>query len=208
MSPFAGYVSLFNTNSLENASAYNYSADNTILLTPTEFSLDSFYFIISNIDPYHTFNDTPMFVTAGEVIGATMELFDTYSVHIEAYKTLGDKTYTVNPTQFVPPVLKPKASIMWDCNEITTIVNGMVVGTQTVASSNPNEQPIGSPLVTIDVDDEEFPQPYDLILDNDVGLSSAENVEFFQSSTFLMVGVIPVTFCKQVVFKVYNYLKN
>ncbi len=194
MSPFAGYVSLFDSNSIDNALDYNYSTDNAILLTPTEFSLDSFYFVISNIDPYHSFNATPIFVTAGEVIGTLID--DTQGVHVEAYKTLDNKTYTMNPTQFVSPVLKPKASVVWDCNEITTIVNGMVVDTQTIAESVPIEQSIGDSLVTIDVNDEEFPQPYDLVLDNDIGLSSAENVEFFQSSTFLMVGVIPVTFCK------------
>ena len=180
-----------------------------MLLTPTEFSLDSFHFIISNIEPYSTFTATPVFVTAGQALGLAMELTtELHGVHVEAYKTLDNKTYTVNPTQFIPPVLKPKATVVWDCNELTTMVNGMVVNTQTVVSSDPVETLVGDPLVTIDIDDEEFPQPYDLILEHDIGLSSMENVEFFQSSTFLMVGVIPVTFSKFLYLSIIDFARS
>ena len=182
-------------SSLVNSTAYSYSSNNTVVLTPTEFSLDSLHFIISNIDVYSMFSvATPVFVNAGDFIGTPMELSDNYGIHIEAYKTLDNETYTINPTQFVSPALKPQASVVWDCNEVTTTVNGMVVDTQVVADSDPAVSYVGEPLVTIDIDDEEFPQPYDLVLDHGVEMAPAEDIEFFQSSTFLMVGVIPVTF--------------
>ena len=140
---------------------------------------------------------SPTFVYAGQSIGTAMKLSGGQSgVHVEAYKTLSNKTYTVDPTQFVSPVLSPTATVDWECNEVTTVVNGMVVDTQTVVKSSPVKELIGEPLVTINIPDEEFPQPYDMILDHGVEVSPGENVEFFQSSTFLMVGVIPVTFCK------------
>lgn len=165
------------------------------MVMPTEFSMDSIYFVISNIEPHHMLSNTPLFMKAGEIIGSAKPFNSEYAgIHVEAYKTLGSVTHSIDPTQFVAPVLKPTATVDWDCNEITTIVNGMVVETQDFASTNPKMELIGDPLISIDINDEEFPQPYDLILERTAELSSTEEVEFFQSSTFLMVGVIPVTF--------------
>lgn len=176
--------------------SYNYSQNNSVIVTPTEFSMDSIYFVITNIEPHYTLNDTRSFVKAGEPIGTAKPFGDVHGIHIEVYKTLENVTYNVNPTQFVSPQLKPTATVEWDCNEITTIINGVVVETQDFASTDPEKELIGDPLISIDIDDEEFPQPYDLILEHTTELSSTEAVEFFQASTFLMVGVVPVTFGK------------
>ena len=158
--------------------------------------MDSMYFIISNIDPDSAVTSSQVFVSAGESIGTSMQLLNSYGIHVEAYKTIDGMTYSINPTQFVAPVLKPEVNFALDCNELTTIVNGMVVSTQEIISLDPVKKYIGEPLVTIDIDDEEFPDPYDLVLQHGIDIRPAEDVEFFQSSTFLMVGVVPVTFSK------------
>ena len=94
-------------------------------------------------------------------------------------------------------------NIEWDCNEITTLIKGVVVDTQTVSNSDPIKEFIGDPLINLFIPDHEFPQPYDLILEEDIDVSSTDNVEFFESSTFLVVGVIPVTFCE---YKIHSYM--
>jgi len=195
-SPFAGYISLFDSSTLENSLDYNYSINTAILLTPTEFSLDSLHFIIANINPSNDITSTPTFVAAGEVIGGARELSDQYGIHVEAYKTLNNIEYSLDPTKFIPPVLDPVVDIEWDCNEITTLIKGVVVDTQTISKSDPIQEFIGDPLINLFIPYHEFPQPYDLILEEDFHVSSTDNVEFFQSSTFLVVGVIPVTFSK------------
>ena len=46
---------------------------------------------------------------------------------------------------------------------------------------------------------DEFPQPYDLVIESSDTITSGDTpVQFFQSSTFIMVGQIPVQFgeCK------------
>ena len=174
-----------------------------ILLTPTEFSLDSLHFVIANINPSTDITSTPTFIAAGKVIGEAKELYDVYGIHVEAYKTLNNTEYSQDPTQFIPPVLDPVVNIEWDCNEITTLIKGVVVDTRTVSNSDPIKEFIGDPLINLFIPDHEFPQPYDLILEEDIDVSSTDNVEFLQSSTFLVVGVIPVTFCE---YKIQSYI--
>ena len=164
--------------------------------------MDSIYFVISNINPLSIFSANPVFVNAGDGIGFASEMGDSHGIHIEAYKILGNSTYSINPTQFLAPVLKPQAEVIWECNDITTMVNDVVIDTRTIGSSSPVLENIGDPLITIDIDDEEFPHPYDLIIDDQVGISSSGDMDFFQGSTFLTVGVIPVTFSEH---KYFNY---
>lgn len=188
-------VSRFDPSSDPALSSFNYSSANTITLRPTEYSLDSITFIISNIDIAASVMTTPTFVLAGNAIGSysDFQLSGQRFIHVEAYKTVGGVTYTIDPSQFLTLELNPSATIEWDCNDMVTYVRDVVVDTRPVSSTTPSSEPVGDPLVTIVVPDHEFPQPNELVLEGAESVMSGDSVTFFESSTFLMVGPIPVT---------------
>ena len=69
-----------------------------------------------------------------------------------------------------------------------------MIDRQSIAPTELETIMIGDPLVD-GVPDHEFPQPHDLVLRaEDSMTSSSESMQFFQSSTFIMVGQIPVQF--------------
>lgn len=148
--------------------------------------------IISSTD----ISSTAMFVRAGATLGSALSISGKSVTHLEAYKTVDNVEYAQDPSQFLPPVQDPTFNIAWSCNELATLLQGVVVDVSTVSSTQPVKELIGDPLVTIIVPNHEFPQPYDMVLRENHTVSSSDNIQFFQSSTFLTVGPIPVTFCK------------
>ena len=138
---------------------------------------------------------TPTFVLAGDAIGSFSDflLSGQKFIHVEAYKMVGDVAYSVDPSQFLSLELSPSATVDWDCNDMVTYVRDVVVDTRPVSSTTPTSQPVGDPLVNIVVPDHEFPQALELVLEGAESVQSADSVTFFESSTFLMVGPIPVT---------------
>ena len=137
-----------------------------------------------------------MFVRAGATLGSSLSISGKSVTHLEAYKTVDNVEYAQDPSQFLPPVQDPTFNVAWSCNELATLLQGVVVDVSTVSSTQPVKELIGDPLVTIIVPNHEFPQPYDMVLRENHTVSSSNNIQFFQSSTFLTVGPIPVTFCK------------
>ena len=195
VAPFSGTVNLFNQSAIPALSGHNYSSTDTLVLTPSEFSLDSIIFIISNVDPLPSVTAMPTFFLAGSSFGSTgsFQVSGRSFIHIDAYKILGGVAYPVDPTQFLALQLSPSASITWDCNDMVTYVRGAVVDMRPASSTTPTSRLVGDPLVNIVVPDHEFPQPIDLVLEGAEHVQSPASVQFFQTSTFLMVGPIPVT---------------
>ena len=66
---------------------------------------------------------------------------------MEAYKTVDSVQYTVNPTQFLQPNLRPAVSIEFGCNDLVTYVSGVVVERRPVAGTSLDAEFIGTPLV-------------------------------------------------------------
>jgi hypothetical protein len=62
ISPFAGYIKLHGG---AGNTSYSYNSTNALILTPTEFSLQSYYFVISNIEalPSETTSDPLHYIT-------------------------------------------------------------------------------------------------------------------------------------------------
>ena len=68
-----------------------------------------------------------------------------------------------------------------------------MVDRRSVSPLEPELEYTGSPLVE-GIPGHEFPQPHDLVFKAEESVMSADGVQFFQGSTFLMVGSIPVQF--------------
>lgn len=199
MAPFSGMVNRFNPTEYPSLSSYNYSSDNTIVLRPTEFAHDNIHLFVSNIVPLVTITTEPAFILAGEAIGSFSTNFQINGqafIHIETLKTVNGVSYSMDPSQFLSLVTSPTASLNLDCNEMVTFVGDVVVDKRPVSMSTPTSEPVGNPIVTINVPGHEFPQPFELFLEGNEEVMSSNTVQFFQTSTFLMVGPIPVTFCK------------
>ena len=143
-------------------------------------------------------SSSPLFIKAGIELGFANLIAGKSTIHVEAYKSTIEAPgtlYPQDPSQFLPSTVNPTASISWGCNEIATLINGAVVDVTTAVSNEPVQALVGDPLVDFNIA-HEFPQPYDLILKDNKTISSHTNVAFFESSTFLTVGPIPVSFSK------------
>ena len=146
--------------------------------------------------PIGSITNEPQFYQAGEVIGDVIESNGHHMLHIELYRIHEGVEYVQDPSQFIPLVQNPSVTTDFSCNEVVAMVNGVVVDMSPAVSGDMVRQYIGDPLVDIMVPGHEFPHPYDLVISNDLTLSSPATVQFFQETTSLMVGVIPVIFCK------------
>lgn len=117
---------------------------------------------------------------------------------MEVYKLVDSILYPQDPSQFIPHVLDPSVTVSWNCNDMTTLVRGIVVNVRPVVTADtPIKQLVGQPLINIEIP-HEFPQPHDLILKENHTVHSQNNMLFFSSATFLTIGPIPVTFCKYI----------
>ena len=130
---------------------------------------------------------------AGEAIASALVIAGVHTIHFEMYKVIGNDHYNKNPTSLLP-TQDPTVSIEWKCNEIVTMVQGVVVQNDPIITKNVQKVLIGDPLVNIQVPEHEFPQPYDMLLEESREISN-NNVQFFRSSTTLVVGPLPVTLC-------------
>ena len=131
-------------------------------------------------------------------LGSASLLAGKSTIHVETYKSTTEAPgtlYPQDPSQLLPRTVNPTASISWSCNEIATLINGAVVDLTTAVTNEPVQTLVGEPLVDFSIA-HEFPQPYDIILKDNKTISSQTNVAFFESSTFLTVGPIPVSFSK------------
>ena len=66
---------------------------------------------------------------------------------MEAYKIVEGVQYVIDPTQFLQPNLNPAVSIEFGCNDFVTYVGGVVVDRRPIASTSPDMENIGNPLV-------------------------------------------------------------
>lgn len=151
--------------------------------------------MISNIVPDSSITSDPRFYLTRDSFAtpdSSIQYGGTSFVHIEAYKALNGTEHSMDAAIFLQPRLNPEVSIQFDCNDFVTYVGGVVVDRRDVVSEE-LETRIAAALVE-GIPDHEFPQPYDLVLESDESMTSADRVQFFQSSTFLMVGSIPVQF--------------
>ena len=195
MTPLTGYLQLLDPSTLSDP--LSYSATSSLILVPTESSFNSIHFIITNLrlDPSVAPSDRQFFLS-GDVIGYpddSIQIAGESFIHVEAYKVVDGIEYAIDPMQFLQPNLDPQVGIQFECNDLVTYVWGMVVDRRPISPTELEPIMIGDPLV-VGVPDHEFPQPHDLILRSDDSVTSVERVQFFQSSTFIMVGPIPVQF--------------
>ena len=187
VAPLSSYVqSVYVSGVYENTS---------ILVTPAESSFSGIQFIIANIISSGFVSDERVLVHAGSTIGSvdtSYQIFNQTFIHVESYKTIDGTSYTIDATQFLQPNLNPKVDVVYSCNDFITFIGGAVIDRRAIVSTNAQVEHIGTPLVE-QFPIHEFPQTYDLVISTATH-NSAENVEFFQSNTFLMVGPIPVQF--------------
>ena len=142
------------------------------------------------------YSSSPVFIKAATLLGSASVIADKPTIHVEAYKSTVESPgllFPQDPSQFLPLVTNPTTSVTWSCNEIATLINGAVVDVATAVTRQPVQTLVGDPLVELNIA-HEFPQPYDLILKDNRTISSQTNVAFFESSTSLTVGPIPVSF--------------
>lgn len=131
----------------------------------------------------------------GSVLGSAGMIAGKATIHLEAYKLINSILYSQDPTQFIPHVLDPTVDISWECNEIVTMIKGMVVDITPVVTMTTSKELVGEPLIDIEVP-HEFPQPYEMLIKENHTILSQKNTLFFDSSTSLTIGPVPVTFCK------------
>ena len=195
MAPLTGYFQLLDPSTLPTPLSYD--PTNSLILTPTESSFNGIYFIIANLRPEPSVvSSEPRLLLSGDVIGYpddSVLVAEESFIHVEAYRVVDGNEYAIDPTQFLQPNLDPQVGIQFECNDLVTYVGGMVVDRWAIAPTELETVLIGDPLVN-GVPDHEFPQPHDLILSAEGSMTSSESVPFFQSSTFIMVGPIPVQF--------------
>lgn len=191
VAPLSGYYSF-----IDNSTA-------TIQLTPSEASYRDITFTITNILPSIQLTQSPMFIRGGERLGVftsdPQQLNnddDEYYIHIAAYKTIGSEIFTINPTQYLQPIHNPQVDIRYDCNDLVTYIGQMVVDRRSLAPESPTTVPYGSVIVDDAIPDHEFTRPVDHILHSQGTILSGASVEVLSSSTFIMVGPIPVQFGK------------
>lgn len=190
VAPLTSYVQRVNSSSTYGSTF--------LLVTPLESSFSGFHFIIANVIPSDFVSDQPVIVRAGSTIGRTdtsFQLSQQTFIHVESYKTIDGTVHRIDPTQFLQPNLNPMVTVSYECNDFVTYVGGAVIDRRAIAPTSVETEHSGIPLVEL-YPDHEFPQPYDLVLTSEESQTSADNVEFFQSSTFIMVGPIPVQFGK------------
>ena len=160
--------------------------------------------MITNFVPSDSISSEPAFVSSGNMIDHSNDFGSGTGpatfVHLEAYKELAGTRYAVNPTQFLQPVLDPTISTeILECNDVMTYVGGVAVDHALIVQEDPLKVYVGDPLVE-GIPRHEFPRPFDRLVsaesESELASPQDEAVGFYQSSTFIMVGSIPVQFGK------------
>ena len=196
MAPLSGYYSL--------VSLPSYDSSSTIKLTPSEASFHSITFTLTHILPSVELTESPIFIRGGEPLGVftpepqQMSDGDEYYIHVEAHKTIGSDMFTVDPTQFLQPIHDPSVELQYSCNDLVTYIGQTVVDRRSLAPDTPQSVPYGSELVENVIPDHEFSRPVDHLLISQGTILSGASVEVLSSSTFMMVGPIPVQFGKDI----------
>lgn len=143
--PLSGTVQLLDSTALPF-----YNSTSSLLLTPAESSLNGIHFVISNISPDLSVTSQPRFYLSGDVIATpddSIQIDGESFIHVEAYKIVEGVQYVIDPTQFLQPNLNPAVSIEFGCNDFVTYVGGVVVDRRPIASTSPDMENIGNPLV-------------------------------------------------------------
>ena len=123
-----------------------------------------------------------------------MNTEDEYYIHLEAHKTVGNETFTIDPTQFLQPIQEPQVRVEYECNDLVTYIGSAVVDRRPIAPDTPERVEVGTVLVDDTIPGHEFPRPVDSVLQSQGSVISGSSAEVFSSSTFVMVGPIPVQF--------------
>ena len=192
VAPLSGYYSL----STDQLSLYD--ASSTIKLTPVESSYHDLSFTLTHVLPSLDLTGSPMFIRGGEPLGIfipepqTGNTDNEYYIHLEAHKTIGNETYTIDPTQFLLPIHDPQVALSYDCNDLVTYIGSTVVDRRKLAPDSPEVVPYGAVLVEDSIPGHEFQRPLDHRVQARGTILSGASVEVFSSSTALMVGPIPV----------------
>ena len=193
VAPLSGYYS-------RSSEAPPYDSLSTITLTPSEPSYHDLSFTLSHVLPSLELTDSPIFIRGGDPLGIfitepqTQNTDDEYYIHIEAFKTVDNEAYGIDPTQYLQPIHNPLVTLQYDCNDLVTYIGGSVVDRRTVASDVADTLEFGAVLVEDTIPGHEFPQPVDHLLHTQGTILSGTTAEVFSSSTFIMVGPIPVQF--------------
>ena len=191
VAPVSGYYSL-------SSQSTPYDPFTTLTITPAEPSFHGLSFTLTHILPSIELTDSPIFIPGGASLGIitpepqSEENDDEYYVHIEAHKTVGNETYTIDPTQFLQPILEPRVSLQYECNDLVTYIGGTVVDRRSLAPETSTVVEYGEEIVSEGIPDHEFPRPVDHVLQTQGTVLSGVSVEVFSSSTAVTVGTIPV----------------
>ena len=154
MSPLSASIQLFDINAIPLDAQplhVNYSSASSIIVVPEESSFNGIYFILSNMNPVSSLTVEQQFYQSGDAIAtaSNSQLFNGKSyVHIEAYKVLNGRVFSVDPTQFLQPDLDVNVSVQLECNDLVSYIGGMVVERRNVITSTEvSRMPVGEPLV-------------------------------------------------------------
>lgn len=191
VAPLSGYYSLSSVSP-------PYDPSTTITVTPAEPSFHGISFTLTHILPTIELTHSPVFIPGGAPVGIfTQEPQsqgndDEYYVHLESHKTIGNETYTIDPTQFLQPIADPPVSLQYDCNDLVTYIGSTVVDRRPLAPETPTEVEYGEELVSETIPGHEFSQPVDHVLQTQGVILSGASVEVWSSTTAVTVGTIPV----------------
>ena len=169
----------------------------TVVLTLTDFNYQDLQIIITNINPASFITGDGTQIFAGQQIGTVnsdVECDNQAFIHVEAYKRLDGRVYTIDPSQFLAAEYQPNIDVQLYCNDVTIMESGMVVSKQLIAGQDPTLQLVDPPIV--DIARNEFPQLRDYTVSDSISFAPFGEVEYFSDSIFLSVGPIPVEFSK------------
>ena len=181
-------------------SGYYSQSSSTITLSPVEASYHDLTFSLSHIQPTITLTETPVFIRGGEPLGILtsepppQNIEGEHYIHLQLHKRVGNETYALDPTQFLQPIVRPSVALEYHCNDLITYVGGSVVDRRSLVPQTHQEVEYGEPLVDDAIPAHEFPRPVDHVLKAQGTILSGASVELLSSSTFIMVGPIPMQF--------------
>ena len=197
VAPLSGYYSLSSSSS------------SVINLSPVETSYHDLSFTLHHIQPTITLIETPIFIRGGDPLGILAaepppsNTDDEYYIHLETHKKIGNETHALDPTQFLQPILRPSVALSYECNDLVTYIGGSVVDRHSLSPTSPLVVEYGEVLVEDTIPEHEFQRPVEHTLHAQGTILSGASVELLASSTFIMVGPIPVQFGKLV-----SYIPN
>ena len=133
----------------------------------------------------------------GEILGviANHPTCSNSWIHLEAWRIDEDSDQPIDPTPFLQPIREPDVRVDFNCNEIVTLQNDMVVNRQILTAPTVEKVLVGEELIVdLRILPHEFPQPVDYVLSGSGSYSSSPQVQFFDETTNIMVGPLMSTF--------------